>query len=148
MIYGDVSVQTNTSKLNEGIRSLLGRPKFLTHDATFSELKSSGNLHLIEDPELKNLLCAYYSETQIIKEAQDAEQQATITLSGPYFLKTFALDEKAAGSATLSANIESIAKDVEFQNNVLLRLSNRKELLDLYHSAEATAKKLLAKLAE
>jgi hypothetical protein len=148
MIHGEAPVQINSSKLNEDIRSLLSRPKFLTHDATFSELKSSGNLHLIEDPELKNLLFAYYSETQIIKEAQDAEQQATITLSGPYFLKTFALDEKAAGNEALSANIESIAKDLEFQNNVLLRLSNRKELQDLYHSAEATAKKLLAALAE
>jgi Family of unknown function (DUF6090) len=40
-------------QLIQDLRSLLGRSKFIAHDATFSDLKSSGNLHLIRDVNLK-----------------------------------------------------------------------------------------------
>ena len=46
------------------------RPKFTTRDATFSDLKSSGNLHLLKDIGLKNSLFAYYNVAQNIKDLQ------------------------------------------------------------------------------
>jgi len=134
-------------QLNSDIRSILGRPKFVIHDATFSDLKSSGNLHLISDLDLKNGLFAYYNQAQIIKETQDAEQEATITLSGPYFLKRFVLSENADSSMVLQTNsVENLGREPEFQNNVMLRVSNRKELLELYRMAGAMASELHQKL--
>ena len=147
-ISNPVANKINPSQLNSDIRSILGRPKFVIHDATFSDLKSSGNLHLISDLELKNLLFAYYNQAQIIKETQDAEQQATINLSGPYFLKRFVLDEKADSTSSMLVNVPNIfAKEPEFQNNVMLRVSNRKELMELYKMAQSMAAELHQKLS-
>jgi hypothetical protein len=127
-------------QLNEDVRAILSRPKFLTNDATFSDLKSSGNLRLINDIQLKNLLFAYYSQTQDIRDVQDAEQQTTIALSGSYFLKHFPMDDKTILPA-VPANEASgdLLKSVEFQNNVLLRVLNREELLDSYQRADSIA---------
>jgi hypothetical protein len=145
------------------VRRLLGRPKFLSRDATFSDLKSSGNLHLLKDIDLKNLLFAYYSLAQGIKEAQDAEQQAVITISGPYFLKRFPLGGDARNAtgeaghatgnprnATAPGGQATVARaappDFEFRNNVLLRLDTREELLSDYRRADSLAERLTTAL--
>lgn len=134
------------SAINSDVRAILGRPKFVIQDATFSDLKSSGNLALLKDIPLKNLLFSYYNLTQVIKEDQDAEQQATITLSGPFFLKQFSLVENA--SPVESAEPEKLSGSAEFQNNVLLRTSNRNELLHLYQAADSMATALHMRLAK
>ncbi|HLZ87323.1 MAG TPA: hypothetical protein VKQ52_08785, partial [Puia sp.] len=134
-------------QVNADVRAILGRPKFIGHDATFSDLKSSGNLHLVNDISLKNLLFGYYSQAQGIKENQDAEQQATITLSGAYFLRYFALDDPGGAPAqTDTIGVRALAKNLEFRNNVLLRVTNRKELQALYQAANALALQLQAAL--
>ncbi len=53
------------ARVEADVRSILGRPKFFSSDATFSDLKSSGNLHLLKDIQLKNMLFDYYSHTQV-----------------------------------------------------------------------------------
>ncbi len=130
-------------QVNEDVRAILGRPNFITSDASFTDLKSSGNLHLIKDIPLKNLLFAYYSETQHIKEVQDAERQTAITLSGAYFLKQFPLDENRSQVITATTkDMNELLKNIEFDNNVLLRVLNRKELLDIYQRADSLAELL------
>lgn len=129
--------------ISEDVRAILDRPKFQANDATFSDLKSSGNLHLIEDIELKNILFSYYTTTESIKEVQNAEQMATINISGPFFLKRFSLAEPE--NATQNKNIKNNAGllgSVEFKNNVSLRVENRKELLSLYKHALYLSKQL------
>ncbi len=131
------------NQVHEDVRAILGRPNFITSDASFTELKSSGNLHLIKDIQLKNLLFAYYSETQHIKEVQDAERQTAITLSGAYFLKQFPLDEmRSQVSSMTQKDMNAILKNIEFDNNVLLRVLNRKELLDIYQRTDSLAELL------
>jgi hypothetical protein len=131
------------NQVSEDIRAILNRPNFLSSDATFSDLKSSGNLHLVKDIQLKNLLFAYYSQAQNIREVQDAEQQATITLSGSYFLKYFSLDDSVSHTILADQkNISGVLNNVEFQNNVLLRVSNRKELLIDYQKGDSIAVQL------
>jgi hypothetical protein len=93
---------------------------------------------LLKDIELKNLLFAYYSLAQNIREVQDAERQATIVISAPYFLRKFPLGR---GTLTLEEQ-QALAKDIEFGNNVLLRVENRKELLEDYKRAAALATKI------
>ncbi|HET7000134.1 MAG TPA: hypothetical protein VFI33_02450, partial [Puia sp.] len=130
-------------KVHEDVRAILGRPNFFTSDASFTDLKSSGNLHLIKDIHLKNLLFAYYNETQHIKEVQDAERQATIILSGAYFLKQIPIDPMRSQSIPMTANdMNGLLKNIEFDNNVLLRVLNRKELLDIYQRTDSLAELL------
>jgi hypothetical protein len=132
------------SQINTDIREIVSRPKFISNDATFSDLKSSGNLHLLRDIKLKNLLFAYYNQTQIIRDVQEAEQLATITLSGPYFFKHFSLSEHLEKEdPAAEKNISEAVNSVEFSNNVLLRLSNRRELVERYQNADSLALQLL-----
>jgi hypothetical protein len=138
------------------VRQLLGRPDFISSDATFSDLKNSGNLRLIRDIPLKNLLFAYYNHAQVIREIQDAELQATIAISGPYFLKRFPLGEPGrplgeAGSSPpvlTSAELQELPKNIEFGNNVLLRVNNRQELLERYQRAAELGERLKKMLSE
>lgn len=122
-------------KVDADVKAILGRPDFRSSDATFSDLKNSGNLHLLKDIDLKNSLFAYYSATQNIKELQDAEQLATINISGPFFLKRFQMDNSTRqGASTASGNYGDLLKSIEFRNNVLLRVNNRQELLVQYQN--------------
>ena len=131
------------------VRSIFGRPKFFSSDATFSDLKSSGNLQLLKDIQLKNLLFAYYSQALIIKEMQDAEQLATITLSGNYFLKRFPLhDSDSLTALSQPDGIVDVIKNFEFENNVILRVQNRNELLEDYRRGESLALQVKNKLTE
>jgi len=134
-------------RLNEDVLKLIGRPKFIPHDATFSDLKSSGNLHLIKDVTLKGLLFSYYAEAVITKEIQEAEQQATIELSGRYFLQWFALD--SSDDSPIFRNpggIKALATNAEFRNQVTLRVGTREELQEVYKETDSLAVRLLAEL--
>jgi len=144
------SVNTLTSsRADSDIRSIIGREKFISSDATFSDLKNSGNLHLLDDIQLKNLLFAYYSLAQIIKEAQDAEQQATIIIAGPYFLKHFPLGNDVGQQSVMDPRqLQALSRDVEFGNNVLLRVEIRKELLGDYKTADSLGGRLREVLME
>ncbi len=135
-------------RLKEDLRAILERPNFISRDASFSDLKSSGNLHLLKDVRLKNLLFAYYAEAQHIRELQNAEQQATIVLSGNYFLKLFSVDDKIShGDPALANSIPALLNSVEFDNQVLLRVSNRKELLAVYKNADSLCGELKKELS-
>jgi hypothetical protein len=134
------SANITHQQVSADIRAILDRPKFISSDATFSDLKSSGNLHLLKNIQLKNLLFAYYSQAQYIREVQDAEQQATIILSGSYFLKHFTLDDAVNPAESNKAeNINGLLNEVELLNNVLLRVSNRNELYADYQRADSIA---------
>jgi hypothetical protein len=136
-------------RVDSNVRAILSRPEFYSSDASFSDLKSSGNLHLIKDVQLKNLLFSYYSQTQNIRALQDAEQQATINLSGNYFLKHFPLDEQGPGTTNPEAvQTAALIKDFEFENHVLLRVLNRKELLQSYQMADSAGVQLKEELAK
>jgi type II secretory pathway pseudopilin PulG len=133
--------------INKDVRALISRPKFLSHDATFSELKSSGNLHLIKEVTLNWNLFSYYSKAENIKENQEAEQLATIELSGRYFLQYFALD--GSGESPVFRNpggVRSLATNAEFRNHVLARVGTRQELQRLYKDTDSLAAQLLAML--
>ncbi len=135
--------QITYSLVDSNVQAILGRPKFFSSDATFSDLKSSGNLHLLKNIRLKNLLFSYYNQTQNIKELQDAEQQATITLSGNFFLKRISLDNKGDSHTSPNAKqISDLIRDKEFSNHVLLRVSTRQELLEIFQLADSLAIKV------
>ena len=73
------------------------------------------------------------------------EQSATISIAGPFFLKNFQLgDSLQAHGPALPPGINP----AEFKNNVLLRVSNREELLDMYEKAAVSAQRVKAILLE
>ena len=137
------------NQVEADVLSILGRPKFVSNDATFFDLKSSGNLHLIKDIRLKNLIFTYYNLAQNIRNDQDAEQQATITLSGSYFLKAFPMADPGNTTDRSESNaLNDLSKNIEFGNNVLLRVTTRKELLDIYQRADSSATQLKKALTQ
>jgi hypothetical protein len=129
----------SSKQIYEDVRAILDRPNFTSRDVTFSDLKSSGNMHLIKDLQLKNLLFSYYNVTQNIREIQNAEQQATIILTGAYFIKRFPMYDKLNDSVPQVSNGVSELRSTEFGNNVLLRVLNRNELLEIYQRADTLA---------
>jgi hypothetical protein len=136
------------ARADSDLEAIIKRPNFSSSDATFSDLKSSGNLHLLRDIRLKNLLFAYYAQAQTIRNVQDAEQQATIIISGPYFFKRFPMGDIRNREALFGAKeMQALATDIEFRNNVLLRIGNRKELLESYKKADSMAVHLTAILS-
>jgi hypothetical protein len=135
-------------RADSDLSSIIGREKFISSDATFSDLTHSGNLRLLKDIQLKKLLFAYYDLAQSIKEVQDAEQQATIVISGPYFLKRFPLWGVGSRQSAMDAKqLVALGRDVEFGNNVLLRVGTRRELLEDYQKADSLGKELKTALA-
>lgn len=134
--------QTNISKLEfvDLIRSIVERPVYISKNATFSALKSSGNFHLINDNELKNLLFEYDQQYQGMKLIEAAELQVMATITGPYFIKRIPLD--TANIRVKRFEVEKIITEVEFVNNIELRLGNRKELLNNYAMISDLAKKI------
>jgi hypothetical protein len=138
-----------SDKIKEDLRAILERPDFISRDASFSDLKTSGNLHLLKDVRLKNLLFAYYAETQHIRELQNAELQATIVLSGNYFLKLFSMDDKIVHEDAGSTNgLQALMNSAEFDNQVLLRVSNRKELLSVYKNTDSLGREVKEELKQ
>jgi hypothetical protein len=135
------------ARTDSDLLAILNRPKFISRDATFSDLKGSGNMRLFANMELKELLFAYYGMAQNIKESQDAEQQATINITGPYFFKNFALGNPGAQQLT-GPQFQALAAGVEFGNNIALRLSNRRELMAGYVKADSMAVKITKLLEE
>ncbi len=135
------------AKADSDLQNILARPKFITSDATFSDLKNSGNLRLLKDIRLKNLLFSYYSMAQNIKEAQNAEQEATVVITGPYFFKHFAMGN-IGNHGINEQQLKSLSTDAEFGNNLLLRIHNRNELLNGYKKADSLAVEVKKALEE
>jgi hypothetical protein len=115
------------------VRSIIRRPNFTSKNATFSSLKSSANFQLIRDIKLKNLLFEYDQHYQTIKAMELAELQATVTIAGPYIIRSIPLVDSQRSSYWLkNLDVKSILNSIEFMNNVGLRIGNRSELLRSY----------------
>jgi hypothetical protein len=118
------------------IQSVIDRPNFVSKNATFYSLKSSANFHLVNDIELKNLLFEYDQLYQSLKTVESAELQETVFITGPYIIKYIPLiDSKRTEAWLKSLDIEKILGEVEFGNNLVLRLGTRQELLDGYQES-------------
>ncbi|MPR34427.1 hypothetical protein [Salmonirosea aquatica] len=112
------------------VRFIFKRPRFVARDATFSDLKSTGNMQVISSFPLKNALFDYYSHYTSVVLIEAAEAEASNSLLGPYILRRLPLgntsDENRKGTPT------AISREVEFQNLILVRQSTRQELMAEY----------------
>jgi hypothetical protein len=122
------------------VRTIIRRPNFISKNATFSSLKTSATFQLIKDIELRKLLFEYDQVYQTIKAMELAELQATVTIAGPYFIKSIPLIDTPRSLYWLEKlDVDAILGSVEFMNNVALRIDNREELLRSYKEILETA---------
>ncbi|MBD2753619.1 hypothetical protein [Spirosoma validum] len=128
----------------DNVRFIFKRPRFIAEDATFSDLKSTGNMQVISSFSIKNSLFDYYKKYETIVQVETAELETTNTIIGPYILRRFPLAGKVTG--TSSVNWVALTGETEFQNALLVRRSTREELLRDYQQSLALANRILASI--
>ena len=123
------------------VRFIFKRPRFVARDATFSNLKSTGNMQVISSFQLRNALFDYYSRYESTVLVETAELEASNTLLGPFILKRITLNKNAQ-----KIPLASVSGEVEFQNIVLIRQATRQELLEEYEEILANGEQISALL--
>ena len=134
--------RTDYKQFISQVRFVFKRPRFIAEDATFSDLKSTGNMQVISSFPLKNALFDYYKQYEAIAQVETTEAETTNAIVGPYLLRRFPLVYKADNTA--KANWEAIINETEFQNTLLIRRSTREELLHDYQQSLASGKQILS----
>ncbi len=128
--------------LEEDLRDIGRRPLFFAHDAAFSDLRSSGNLRVLNDFRLKNALFDYYGQYESIKAKEGAERESLITLIAPNLIRVVSLGGAAEPGSTPAA----LPHDRVFANSMWIRIHERSELLRDYEEelrlAEAIQRRL------
>ncbi|QDK78382.1 hypothetical protein EXU85_07100 [Spirosoma sp. KCTC 42546] len=141
----DVNSQAPISDYNQlasTVRFVFKRPRFIAEDATFSDLKSTGNMQVISSFPLKKSIFDYYKQYETIVQVETAELETTNMVVAPYVLRRFPLAEKANNAP--KTNWAAIMGEAEFQNALLIRRSTREELLRDYQQSLKLGKKILA----
>lgn len=127
------AVKAPSGEFLDELRFIFRRPRFIAEDATFSDLKSSGNLQVVDDFPLKNSLFDYYRQYTAIEQVETAERDATTHLIAPFFAKQLPLvPDRVATASVNAARIAALRTNVEFRNNVFIRQVTREELLRDY----------------
>lgn len=129
------------------VRLLIDRPNFVSKNNTFSSLKSTSNFQLIQDLELKNLLFDYDQKYQALKTVEMAELLAMVNITGPYVIKYIPLTDSIRSEKWLETlQVEDVLENIEFINNIILRLGNRRDLLKSYDAILVTAQQIRERL--
>jgi len=133
------------------IKEVMERPNFVSKDATFSDLTSSGNMLLLEDINLKAMLFDYHRLYESVRAVETSERETVNTSIAPYLMKNFSikgLKKGAKGSVVhQGVNIDQLIEEDDFSNIFSLRLVNRSELLDAYRQELVMAEKIKVTLA-
>jgi hypothetical protein len=128
------------------IRQVIGRPNFISKDATFSDLTSSGNLLLLEDMDLKARLFEYYRLYESVRAVETAERETVNINIAPYLMKNISikgLRRGARGPAVHEGvHVDQLVKQDDFNNVISLRLLTRQELLEGYREELGVAQKI------
>jgi len=128
------------------IKEVMERPNFISKDATFSDLTSSGNMLLLEDINLKGMLFDYHRLYETVRTVEISERETVNSSIAPYIMKNFSikgLKKGAKGSVVhQGVNLDQLIQEDDFSNVFSLRLVNRAELLDRYREELTLAKKI------
>lgn len=126
------------------VRFIFKRPRFVAEDATFSDLKSTGNMQVISKFPLKQALFDYYKQYETIGRVETAELETTNTIIGPYLLARLPLAEQA--NQPPKSNWTAVMTETAYQNAVLVRRATREELLQDYQQSLRLGKAILASI--
>ncbi len=145
------SAKPDAATFNEAIfladlRDVFERPNFVSNDAAFTDLKSSGNMQILTDFGLKNNLFNYYKHYEAIKAVEEAERDATLFLVAPYMAKHFSFNRETENKATSNQAVLEAIENREYTNSIFVRLDNREELLAEYKDLLVKSRKIQAAL--
>ncbi|GAB3717237.1 hypothetical protein GCM10027592_59200 [Spirosoma flavus] len=129
-------------QLTDDVRFVFKRPRFIAEDATFADLKSTGNMQVISSLPLKKALFDYYKQYETIIRVETAELETTNAIVGPYILNRISLGKPADNTSKTALAL--ITNDVAFQNTILVRRTTREELLHDYQETATLGKQILA----
>ena len=133
------------------VKDVMERPNFISKDATFSDLTSSGNMLLLEDINLKGMLFDYHRLYETVRAVEIAERETVNSSIAPYIIKNFSikgLKKGAKGSVVhQGVNIDELLRQDDFSNIFSLRLVNRSELLGDYRIELELATKIKDRLS-
>lgn len=125
------------------VRTIAGRPNYISKNSTFTALKSSGYFHIIRDNQLLALLFDYEQHYQGLKSVEMAEMYVSATITGPYIIKSIPIaDPEKTIELIKNVDVKHILHDIEFVNNLHLRRDNRTELLEGYIETLSVAKRI------
>lgn len=142
--YSEVPTQPSYTSILTDIRFIFKRPRFVAQDATFADLKSTGNMQTLSSFPLKSALFDYYKQYESITLVEAAELETTNTLVAPSVVKRLPL---ADGIKTNhQANLTALFREVEFQNGLLIRETTREELLHNYERTLNHGNQILASI--
>jgi len=132
------------------VKDVMERPNFISKDATFSDLTSSGNMLLLDDINLKGMLFDYHRLYESVRAVEIAERETVNTSIAPYLMKNFSIKglSKGAKSSVVheGVNIDELLQHDDFSNIFSLRLVIRSELLGDYRVELAHAQKIKDRL--
>ena len=130
------------------IRDVMRRPNFIARDATFSELRSTGNLQLLRNRPLKNALFEYYKDYGMITKVENAEREVANSVTVTYLMHHLSLKALTRNEVkpAQAAEVTRLLGETEFGNHVTVRLLNRRELLGNYQEMRALGKEITVSL--
>jgi hypothetical protein len=139
LIASRQSLPTDSAQnLLNAIRFIMKRPRFVSEDVTFTDLKSTGNMQLMTSPGLKRALFEYYKKVESTVLVENAELDAVTAISGPYLISRIPFVD---GN---QRDIRPLLNETEFRNILFLRQSHRKELLGEYQQLLKLANRIQA----
>jgi hypothetical protein len=128
------------------IKEVMERPNFISKDATFSDLTSSGNMLLLEDIKLKAILFEYHRLYESVRAVETAERETANVNVAPYLMKNLSIKGlKKGGKGSVlhhGVTIDQLLQQDDFNNVISIRLVNRAELLEGYKAELELAKKI------
>ncbi|WP_229310945.1 hypothetical protein [Larkinella soli] len=135
-----VSPGPDRTSFVDDVRFVMKRPRFISENATFLDLTSTGNMQQLSSMPLKRALFDYYKNYESNVLVENAELDAITEIIGPFLIRQIPLTGNGSGfDAGLSSSRE-------FRNMLFLRRSNRQELLGNYERALKQARIILGRI--
>ncbi len=115
------------TQFSNDFKDIVARPNFVSKDATFSDLRSSGNMQLLTNTKLKAELFTYFRLYESNKAVEISERETMNTIIAPYLMKRFSIAGLTANDKTSilknGVDLQVVLSENEFSNAVALRLS-------------------------
>ena len=132
-----------------GVMAVATFSEFIPQDATFQDLKSTGNILVISDYNLREALFAYYHFCyQLQENDQSIDESINCAISAPVLealplLNVFPL---IPGAGNLPVDSEPLAANTGFMNAVAARIMQTNSQQGFYQKAAQLNKALLERL--
>ena len=142
------------STLNINFKMIQHMPTFFPIRRTYSNLTGSGDLKLIQNRALKNLLADYYSAAQLAALVQETHERELVHIYEPYVIENMEysvvahvrVSDFAIPAQIDDAHILDVLKTREFRNIVAQKWVITSDVLNQHRTLLAGTKEIIAVL--